>query len=96
MGKVRARNCEHAYLRAAERCGWTRKQAEEMMRLASRKGLSYSNIEDKKLKEFVKQRQVATRRRIKYYLGYIFVFASTTTRCYTVYKYEGDESDTSE
>ena len=42
---------------------------------------------DGELWSFLKARQVGQSRRIKYYAGYIFVFASTSTRCITVYPY---------
>lgn len=89
MSRSRQPNTDHAYYRAAERCGWTKYVAKQMMKDAQRYGKTFVQVEDKELAEFMKARQVGTWRRIKYYLGYIFVFASTSTRCYTVYKYEG-------
>ena len=90
MSRTRVPNTDHSYFRAAERCGWTRYVAKKMIKDAQRYGKTYDHIKDnKELADFMKARQVSTRRRIKYYLGYIFVFASTSTRCYTVYKYEG-------
>ena len=89
MSRTRVPNTDHAYFRAAERCGWTRYMAKRMMKDANRYGKTFIQVDNKELAEFMKARQVSTRRRIKYYLGYIFVFASTSTRCYTVYKYEG-------
>ena len=87
MGRNKVANCDHAYYRASERCGWSKKEAQEMMRLASKKGLAPSQIKDnKELKKLLMFRQLKTNRRIKYYKGYIFIFASTSTRCYTVYK----------
>ena len=47
----------------------------------------YGNLPDGELRSFLKSRQVGQYRRIKYYAGYIFVFASTSTRCITVYPY---------
>lgn len=95
MSRKRVPNTNHAYFRAAERCGWTKPFAKQMMMNANRKGVTYSKMDNPEIAEFMRARQVSTRRRIKYYLGYIFVFASTSTRCYTVYKYEGDKTDES-
>lgn len=91
--RIRVPNTDHAYYRASERLGWTRKHAKEMMKLANRYGKTFDHIKDKEISEFVKARQVGTRRRVKYYNGYIFVFASTSTRCYTVYEYGQDREN---
>lgn len=88
MSRIKALNCSHAYLRAAERCGWRGKQATYIMKSAQKHGLNYEQIKDnERLRKFLKNRQKHTFRRIKYYKGYIFVFASTSTKCYTVYPY---------
>ena len=94
--RTKAPNVDHAYLRAAQRCGWSKPKARKMMREASLYGKSFDHIDDPEISEFVRVRQVCTRRRIRYYKGYIFVFASTSTRCYTVYKYgenDGNEEN---
>lgn len=101
MSRVKSLNLPHAYLRAAERCGWKPKQAEYIMKSAQKHGLTSNDpIEDEKLKKFLTNRQKHTFRRIKYYKGYIFVFASTSTKCYTVYPYpyekEKEEGQTDE
>lgn len=90
MSRKRQPNTDHAYFRAAERCGWTKSKAKQMMKDASRYGKSCDILEPGHLQDFIKVRQIGTNRRIKYFQGYIFVFASTSTRCYTVYKYEGE------
>lgn len=88
MSRIKVLNCPHAYLRAAERCGWKPKEAEYIMKSAQKHGLIYTNVVgDEKLKKFLENRQKHTSRRIKYYKGYIFIFASTSTKCYTVYPY---------
>ena len=93
MGRTKTRNCLHAYFRASERCGWSVEKAKEMMRLASRKGLSPYQLENGELKDLLIYRQLKTNRRIKFYQGYIFIFASTSTRCYTVYKNPLEKGD---
>lgn len=93
MSRTKVPNTDHAYLRAAERCGWSKTKARTMMMKASKYGKSYGQIKDKKIADYIKARQVSTRRRIKYYCGYVFVFASTSTRCYTVYEYKGDDTN---
>lgn len=58
------------------------------MKSAQKHGLTYENVVDnERLRTFLKNRQKHTFRRIKYYKGYIFVFASASTKCYTVYPY---------
>lgn len=85
MGRTKTKNCNHAYYRASERCGWSKREADEMMRLASKRGISPYNLHDGKVKDLFVFRQLKTRRRIKIYRGFVFIFASTSTRCYTVY-----------
>lgn len=91
MSRTKAKNTYHSYFRAAERFGWSKDQARKFMKQASRYGKSWENIEPGPLKEFMKKKQQCTPRRIKYYVGYIFVFASTSTRCFTVYKPDLEE-----
>ena len=87
MSRVKVTNTDHSYYRAAERCGWGKKKARNMMKEAQRHGKMYGNLPDSELWSFLMARQVGQSRRIKYYAGYIFVFASTSTRCITVYPY---------
>ena len=87
MSRVKTQNTDHSYFRAAERCGWGKKKARDRMKAAQRHGKMYGNLSDGELRSFLKARQVGQSRRIKYYAGYIFVFASTSTRCITVYPY---------
>ena len=87
MSRVKVTNTDHSYYRAAERCGWGKKKARDMMKAAQRYGKMYGNLPDGELRNFLRSRQVGQYRRIKYYAGYIFVFASTSTRCITVYPY---------
>ena len=93
MSRVRTQNTDHSYLRAAERCGWGKRKAREMMKLAQRYGKTYANLSNGELRHFLEVRQVGQHRRIKYYNGYIFVFCSTSTRCITVYPYEEKAKD---
>ena len=86
MSRVKSSNTDHSYLRAAERCGWYPKKAREMMKMASRYGKSVGNIEPGPIKNYMAQKQWGNpHKRVKLYQGYIFVFASTSTRCITVY-----------
>ena len=87
MSRIKTNNTDHSYIRAAERCGWGKKKAREMMKLASRYGISVGNVPPGPLKNFLAQKQWGSpHKRIKYYQGYIFVFCSTSTRCITVYQ----------
>lgn len=85
MSRVKAPNTDHSYYRAAERCGWSRKKAREMMKEAQRRGKAYANIKNPEISKFIAIKQGNQSRRVKYYMGYVFVFASTSTRCITVY-----------
>ena len=85
MSRVKTNNTDHAYFRAAERCGWGKKKAREMMKLASRYGTAPGNLSDGPIKDFLAARQDFTPRRVKLYQGYVFIFCSTSTRCITVY-----------
>ena len=87
MGRVEVTSTDHCYYRAAERWGREKKKARDMMKAAQKYGKMYGNLPDGELRSFLKSRQVGQCRRIKYYAGYIFVFASTSTRCITVYPY---------
>ena len=86
MSRVRTQNTDHSYLRAAERCGWGKKKARDMMKAASRFGISAGNMEPGPEKDFVSKKQQGNpHKRIKLYQGYVFVFCSTSTKCITVY-----------
>ena len=86
MSRVKTQNTDHSYLRAAERCGWHKKKAREMMKMASRYGKSYGHFSDGPVKDFLERKQSGNpSKRIKLYQNYVFVFCSTSTRCITVY-----------
>lgn len=91
MSRVKATNTDHSYYMAAERCGRGKKKARDMMKEAQRHGKMYGNLPDGELRSFLESRQVGQSRRIKYYAGYIFVFASTSTCCITVYPYPKEQ-----
>lgn len=86
MSRIRTTNTDHSYIRAAERCGWGKKKAREMMKMASRYGKSYGHLIHGPLRDFLEKKQLGSpSKRIKLYKDYIFVFCSTSTRCITVY-----------
>ena len=96
MSRVKTQNTDHSYERAAMRCGWSRKKAREMMKLASRYGTAPGNLPEGPIKNFLAARQDFTRRRVKLYQGYVFIFCSTSTRCITVYPLPPELSGESE
>ena len=53
MSRKRQPNTDHAYFRAAERCGWTKSKAKRMMKDASRYGKSCDNLEPGHLQDFI-------------------------------------------
>ena len=85
MSRVKTQNTDHSYLRAAERCGWGKKKAREIMKLASRYGKAPGNLAPGPIKNYLMSKQYFTNKRIKLYQNHIFVFCSTSTRCITVY-----------
>ena len=89
MSRTKVQNTDHAYMRAAERCGWSKRKAKDMMKAAQRFGKVYTDFPEGELHDFLKARHKSQHRRIKYYEGYIFIFASTSTKCITVFHYEG-------
>lgn len=91
MSRVRTQNTDHSYYRAAERCGWGKRKARDMMKAAQRYGKMCDNLPEGDLRTFLEKKQAGQHRRIKYYCGYIFVFCSTSTRCITVYPYGPEE-----
>ena len=86
MSRTKADNTAHSYMRAATRFGWSKKKAKAMMAEASRHGVSVGNMAAGEMRDWFEARQLCTNRRIKLYDGYVFVFASTSTKCITVYK----------
>ena len=72
MSRNKVKNCNHAYYRASERCGWDRKTAYKMMKLASKNGLSPDNLGKGEKADLLRFRQLKTDRRIKYYQGYVY------------------------
>ena len=85
MSRTKTDNTDHSYLRAAQRCGWNKQRAKSMMKSAQRYGKVYTNLPPGPIRDYLEKKQEANYRRIKYYAGYVFVFASTSTRCITVY-----------
>ena len=86
MSRAKTDNTTHSYMRAATRFGWSKKKARAMMTAASRHGVSAGNMRLGELRDWFEARQSCTSRRIKLYEGYVFVFASTSTKCITVFK----------
>lgn len=86
MSRVKTTNTDHSYYRAAERFGWGKKKAREMMKMASRYGKSYGHFSEGPIRAFLEDKQFGNQsKRIKLYQNYVFVFCSTSTRCITVY-----------
>ena len=86
MARTKTQNTDHSYFRAAERCGWSRKKAREMMKLASRYGTAVGNMPPGPIRNYLSKKQWSNpSKRIKLYQKYIFIFCSTSTRCITVY-----------
>ena len=84
MGKVKSRNTAHSYLRAAERAGLSKTEAERLMKMASRNRRSIDMLPDGPIKEYLRKKRRAGKR-IKYLEGYVFVFCKTSTKCLTMY-----------
>lgn len=85
MSRVKTQNTDHSYYRAAERCGWGKKKARDIMKRASRYGKAPGNLTPGPVKDYLVRKQVCTNKRIKLFENHVFVFCSTSTRCITVY-----------
>ena len=63
MSRVKTTNTDHSYLRAAERCGWGKKKARDMMKAASRYGISAGNLPPGPERDFVSRKQYGSKRK---------------------------------
>lgn len=86
MTMRKVKNTHHAYIRAKERIGITKKEAERLIKEAYFSGVSVNALNDCPIKRFLARKAHYRRKRIKIYKGYVFVFCSTSTKCITMYK----------
>lgn len=85
MSRNKTKNSAHAYERAAERLGWSKRKAKEEMAFARQGGLSVGELKPGALRDWLYAKQRGTPRKLKIWKGCVFVFCSTSTRCLTVY-----------
>ena len=83
MSRTKVKNSNHSYARVRERTSLSKRETVKLMKEASRYGLSAGNIPDGPLRKYVASKGDA--KRVKYYKGYIFIFAKTSTSCITMY-----------
>ena len=91
MSKKKLPPTSHFLIRAKQRLGWEPEYAAEQARLASRKGLSWSQVDDLDIAYFLAKKESGKGKRAKLYNGAVFVFSKTSSRCYTVYQLPSKE-----
>lgn len=85
MSRKKLPPTSHFLIRAKQRLGWDPEYAAEQARLASRKGLSWSQVDDLDISYFLLRKETSKGKRARLYNGAVFVFSKTSSRCYTVY-----------
>ena len=83
MSRARVKNSAHSYDRVKERTNLSRRETIKLMKEASRYGVSAGCMKPGPLKEYLASKGDA--KRVKYYKGYIFIFAKNSTSCITMY-----------
>ena len=83
MSRTVVKNSNHSYERVKERTNLSKRETIKLMKEASRYGLSANNIPEGPLRNYVASK--GNNKRVKYYKGYIFIFAKTSTSCITMY-----------
>ena len=88
MSRTKVKNSNHSYERVKERTNLSKRETKQLMKEASRYGLSAGNIPEGPLRTYVASK--GDNKRVKYYKGYIFIFAKTSTSCITMYPVDED------
>ena len=83
MSRKRTKNSDHAYERAKQRTGMSKRQAKQMMREAQTAGVAVDNLPPGPIKNYIKKK--GTHKRVKVYKNHVFVFSKTSTTCITMY-----------
>ena len=83
MSRTKVKNSKHSYDRVKERTNLSKRETEKLMKEASRYGISAGNIPDGPLRRYIASKGDA--KRVKYFKGYVFIFAKTSTSCITMY-----------
>lgn len=91
MSRKKLPPTKHFFVRAKQRLGWEPEYAAEQARLASRKGLSWGQVDDLDVSYFLSRKESSKDKRAKLYNGAVFVFSKTSSRCYTVYQLPSKE-----
>lgn len=83
MSRQHTANTTHGIQRSRERTDLSSREVKDLIRSASRKGLTVTMLSPGPLRTYVAQR--GTRKRVKYYKGYLFIFQKTSTSLITMY-----------
>ena len=83
MARAKVKNSNHSYDRVKERTNLSKRETIKLMKEASRSGVSAGCMKPGPLREYLEKKGDA--KRVKYYKGYIFIFAKTSTSCITMY-----------
>ena len=90
MSMSRVKNTQHAYDRSKERAGLTKREAQHLIKEAYLSGTAAKKLPDGPIKDFLVNKEIRTRKRIKMYKDWVFVFCKNSTKCITMYKIDDD------
>lgn len=85
---------KHSKIRMRERTPYNHKERQNLFKNALLKGQSAQDIKDKKLKQYICERQGKCK--IKLYKGYLFIYNKNSKKLYTMYKLPKELSEESE
>lgn len=85
MGLSKVANTKHSKVRALERTNLDHKGRTKLIKNACRHGKTWEMLKQGSLRNYVFDKQSRSRKKIKYYNGYLFVFQKTSTACITLY-----------
>lgn len=84
MSRNHTANTRHGTQRAVERTtNLSKRELSDMIRAASKRGLTAEMLPPGPLRTYVAQR--GTKKRVKYYRDYLFIFQRTSTSLITMY-----------
>ena len=83
MSRTRVNNSRHSYDRARDRTNLSKRAVEKLIKEASSYGVSAGSMPNGPLRRYIASK--GDKKRVKYFKGYVFVFAKTSTSCITMY-----------
>ena len=92
MSKRKLHKTQHSAIRISERCNITDSSTKDLIKLAYRKGLTYSKF-DGKVRDYILRRmgdKCNGRYKVVVYRGYLFIFAHNKNLLVTMYELPED------